>query len=1157
MTFLATFCFLGGAKAQQTLPYEYGFENNDLSADGWVLQGATSDFTTIDPRVSRTGSYGFSFNYHEQRAYLMSPIFTGTDNGIDVYFWYKKQSDSYVEQFQVGYTTDETVTDASAFTYGDVVTASTSWLEFERIFPAGTKRIAIKYIYNKAYYLYLDDFTFMVPPSCPKPMGVSISAITNESAVVSWISDVDTWNVRYRISGTDDWTVESCSTNASFTIEGLDAGVTYEVQVQADCGGGYASEWSSPVTFSTYKCVTLPYEYGFENNDLAADGWIANYTSQWSGITTYENHNSSYAFLFAFEQSGSLISPILMSGDDAVDVSFWCRRTQTSVYGAPDEKFLIGYTTDATVADASQFTYGDEVSVSSSEWKEYSKSFPVGTKRIAIKYIYQENAPSLVLDDFTFNVYRSCKKPKGLVASEITYNSVQLNWTPGEEGQDTWQICINDDEENLITVHNNPYTMGLTENTSYTVKVRAYCSDTEQSLWSNAVSFATPEQFPTPTELVYSDVTCNSVKFSWKDNGSATKWVVAYKAEGETDFTETEVTTKPYTLEGLQSGTAYAIKVRAKYDNDLSAWSSIILFRTECSDEDKCYIAYELKANDYEGSYENGWFGSYILVVDNVTGEVIANWTVPKNASNGIVKGMLEVCSGRPVRFEWHSESFFDDYFVGDIIVQDVNGEDIINTTGPLSENVIYTVDCSPTPTNIVADLKADGAVLTWDASGDSYNVRYRTMANSEVIFYEDFGRGQGDWTTYNLENGGGAMDGLFAFRSTTNSPQYLISPKLNGIAAGATLTFYCGNYHSLCPESFKVGYSTTTNDVDAFTWSAETTVSNTQWNLYEQSLPADVKYISIQCTSYNQYYFLVDEIVICNSPTTAGSWQSLSVGTATATLNGLATNNAYEYQVQSVMGGETTKWSKPREFALLSLQDVLLSDNPSNTSLLLNNYGRQSHVTIQRSFLTGVWNALCLPFDISNVSSSALGDVTVKELNTNSSATYFNDESGVLNLSFKEVTNGIEAGMPYIIKGSNTIENPQFANVTIKSTSPTPVFSADGKVSFLGLYSPLTTEGEDRSLLFLGVDDNLYYPNAAVTIKAFRAYFPLHGITAGDKVLTTRMIFGDGEITGILDADREATIRNDWYTIDGKKLDQQPTRKGLYINNGVKVVIK
>ena len=150
---------LTGARAQQALPYTYGFENNNLTTDGWVLQGASN--SGINTNAKRSGRNGFRFQWSERNAHLMSPILTGGELGVSVSFWYKESSSSWGdEQFQVGYTADETNTDASTFTYGDVVTASTSWQEYSNFFPAGTKRIAVKYIYNDAFYLYLDDFSF-------------------------------------------------------------------------------------------------------------------------------------------------------------------------------------------------------------------------------------------------------------------------------------------------------------------------------------------------------------------------------------------------------------------------------------------------------------------------------------------------------------------------------------------------------------------------------------------------------------------------------------------------------------------------------------------------------------------------------------------------------------------------------------------------------------------------------------------------------------------------------------------------------------------------------------------------------------------------------------------------------------------------------------
>ncbi|MBQ6379955.1 MAG: hypothetical protein IJJ56_14365 [Prevotella sp.] len=53
--------------------------------------------------------------------------------------------------------------------------------------------------------------------------------------------------------------------------------------------------------------------------------------------------------------------------------------------------------------------------------------------------------------------------------------------------------------------------------------------------------------------------------------------------------------------------------------------------------------------------------------------------------------------------------------------------------------------------------------------------------------------------------------------------------------------------------------------------------------------------------------------------------------------------------------------------------------------------------------------------------------------------------------------------------------------------------------------------------------------------------------------------IGGDGETTGIKDNNRETITNNrddEWFTISGQRIDK-PTKKGLYIHNGRKVVVK
>ena len=140
---------------------------------------------------------------------------------------------------------------------------------------------------------------------------------------------------------------------------------------------------------------------------------------------------------------------------------------------------------------------------------------------------------------------------------------------------------------------------------------------------------------------------------------------------------------------------------------------------------------------------------------------------------------------------------------------------------------------------------------------------------------------------------------------------------------------------------------------------------------------------------------------------------------------------------------------------------------------------------------------------------------------------------------------------------------NPVFTGVTISSSSPASVSSSDGKVSFTGTYTPMSFNADDKSKLFLGSENTLYYPKANASINAFRAYFQLNSITAGDPVNGIRAFvlnFGDDEQTqGVTTplSPARGVGGEAWYSLDGRRLSGKPTKAGLYIVNGKKVVVK
>ncbi|MBR6182251.1 MAG: dockerin type I repeat-containing protein [Prevotella sp.] len=100
----------------------------------------------------------------------------------------------------------------------------------------------------------------------------------------------------------------------------------------------------------------------------------------------------------------------------------------------------------------------------------------------------------------------------------------------------------------------------------------------------------------------------------------------------------------------------------------------------------------------------------------------------------------------------------------------------------------------------------------------------------------------------------------------------------------------------------------------------------------------------------------------------------------------------------------------------------------------------------------------------------------------------------GTLTINFMEAA-GIEAGRPYLVKWNNdtehpTLGNPVFVDVTINNASPKDKAVTTNVLTFQGQYAPLAIgENGDNTLLYLGTDNSLHYPESATTINAFRAW--------------------------------------------------------------------
>ena len=244
---------------------------------------------------------------------------------------------------------------------------------------------------------------------------------------------------------------------------------------------------------------------------------------------------------------------------------------------------------------------------------------------------------------------------------------------------------------------------------------------------------------------------------------------------------------------------------------------------------------------------------------------------------------------------------------------------------------------------------------------------------------------------------------------------------------------------------------------------------------------------------------------------------------------------------------------------------NVLTCDQHSNANK------RKVTLDGRRLYRDGSWNTLCLPFDV-DVDNSVLKGAQVMTL----ASSEFDPSTGTLALNFVEApteqgddaSDGrlfIEAGLPYIIRWNDSVledlESPVFDGVIL--TNKRKDVETD-YVDFVGTFSPLSLETNDRTVLYLGADNTLYYPNTDMTVGSCRAVFLLKDITAGDlpsAASARRFVlnFSDGEATAISITNfTNGTNSSDvWYTLDGRRLSGKPTQRGIYVKNGYKIIVK
>ena len=264
-------------------------------------------------------------------------------------------------------------------------------------------------------------------------------------------------------------------------------------------------------------------------------------------------------------------------------------------------------------------------------------------------------------------------------------------------------------------------------------------------------------------------------------------------------------------------------------------------------------------------------------------------------------------------------------------------------------------------------------------------------------------------------------------------------------------------------------------------------------------------------------------------------------------TANGSILNSRY------TVGSEDIRVSAT-DLALLLRDDN--TDAYTNEQRLTDNEGFTTNVVLEgRTLVAGMWNSLWLPFDLTAemIAACPLAGATIRTLDT------YEVNGSNVTLRFADIST-ILGGAPCIVRfeGDNIVE-PVFSGVTIKPIDDCRSnYVEKNEARFVGSWYPVTLTAGNTRQLFLGANNKIYYPNSDATVNPFRGFFILGSDVPTSSEARIVVDFGDEMPSGIESVEGNPSAGGQhYYSLDGRKLDGKPTKKGIYIVNGKKMIVQ
>lgn len=507
---VSAFLFSGGNAIAQSddcgvknIPYEEHFDTDSWTSETalncWRIVDENNDSKTWKRNTSSgvNGSACAQYSYSAYNAandWLISPKIN-IDRSASVSFQVKAQSSTYPEKYSVWVSkTGFDIADFEEVKEATLVSNTAAFMEVIVDLSAYVGEniyVAIKAVSDKdKSSLYVDDFMVI---SCAAPSDFVVKDLSTASATIGFTSSASEFEYEYKTDAAESWVPGTTINTNEVSLQNLLPGTKYQFRAKAICGDGDESAYSSAFSFTTH-CATqnIPYAEYFEESSWLTSTEI----NCWTIVGTTWSQNKWYGVdeTWAVEAGKGATNDWLISPQINLDreVTFTFEIKASSSYGSG--KYSV-WVSESTTAETDFVEIQAETEVTSSDYSKVSPDLSAYQGKqiyIAIKNTSASGyGNGFYLDNF---MLVSCGAPTDVHLTELLETSAKIDFTSTAasfvveykaQDAETWTVLPSQSTRPIDIT-------GLESGKKYSARVTAQCSENDESLYSDEITFTTP-----------------------------------------------------------------------------------------------------------------------------------------------------------------------------------------------------------------------------------------------------------------------------------------------------------------------------------------------------------------------------------------------------------------------------------------------------------------------------------------------------------------------------------------------------------------------------------------------------------------------------------------------------------------------------------------